>query len=90
MFTTSPILRLHDPTFNTFLYTNASRKSIGTVLKQANPANSTNTQFVVGYFYRSLQTYQQNYSVTELELIIFVDVIVVSVVAVVIGLLCQF
>ena len=72
--TSSPILRIFDPTKETILYTDASRKGIGAVLRQRDP-NSTPDQYVIGYFSKSLLSYQENYSVTELELLAIVEAV---------------
>lgn len=73
--TSYPVLRIFDPSFKTFLYTDASRLGLGAVLKQSDPADSTGSQFVIGYFSKSLTPYQANYSVTELELLAIISAI---------------
>lgn len=73
--TTSPVLRIFDPSFPTYLYTDASQKGIGAVLKQSDPKDPAAIQHPVGYFSRSLQSYQQNYSATELELLAIISAI---------------
>src|SRR5690625_1860152 len=59
----------------TFLYTDASRKGIGAVLKQADTNDPNGPRYPVGYFSRSLLAHQRNYSVTELELLAIVSAV---------------
>src|SRR5699024_8926790 len=66
---------IFDPKFNTFLYTDASLKGLGAILKQSNPQDSNETQHVVGYFSKSLAKYQLGYSTTELELLAIISAI---------------
>lgn len=73
--TTSPVLRIFEPNHDTYLYTDASRKGIGAVLKQSDPNDATKTQYVIGYFSRSLLPCQARYTVTELELLAVVSAI---------------
>lgn len=73
--TSSPVVKLFDPKHHTFLYTDASQKGLGAILKQADPEDSEETQYVVGYFSKSLLSYQQNYSATELELLAILSAI---------------
>ena len=72
---TDPILRIFNHKHPTFLYTDASRKGIGAVLKQHDPAEPKKEQHAIGYFSRSILSYQQNYSVTELKLLAIISAI---------------
>lgn len=71
----SPVLRIFDPKHRTILYTDASQKGLGAILKQVDPDDLTNTQYVVGYFSKSLLDYQKGYSATELELLAIISAI---------------
>ncbi|KAH9391919.1 hypothetical protein TYRP_022419 [Tyrophagus putrescentiae] len=73
--TSYPVLRIFDPSFKTFLYTDASRQGLGAVLKQSDPSDSSGTQHAVGYFSKSLNPHQLNYSTTELELLAIISAI---------------
>ncbi len=75
LLTSSPVLKLFDPKNKTILYTDASRKGLGAILKQEDSEDPERTQYVVGYFSKSLVGYQQNYSVTELELLAIISAI---------------
>ncbi len=70
---TDPILRIFNPKWPLFLYTDASRKGIGAVLKQLDPSEPGRKQHAIGYFSRSLLSYQENYSETELELLAIIS-----------------
>lgn len=73
--TSHPVLRIFDPENPTFLYTDASRKGIGAALKQVDRRDPGGGMYVVGYFSCPLCDYQQNYGVTELELLAIVRAI---------------
>lgn len=62
-------MRTFNPVFHSFLYCDASLKGISGILRQAQINDLKETQYVVGYFSRSLTDYQKRYSTTEIELI---------------------
>ena len=72
--TTTPIMRIFNPKNNTYLYTDASKKGIGAILKQSTYEDPT-VKYVVGYFSTTLADYQRNYTVTELELLAIVSAV---------------
>src|SRR5699024_1734464 len=70
LLTSSPFLKIFDPSRRTKLYTDASRRGIGAILKQIDGSVPKDQQeVVVAYFSKSLQPFQTRYSVTELELL---------------------
>lgn len=64
-----PVLRIYDPERESFLFTDASKKGIGAILKQ----KYDSALLPVGYFSRKLLPYQMNYSITELECLAVVE-----------------
>lgn len=58
-----PILNIFDPNKEIHIFTDASIKGIGAILKQ--PHNGTLKP--IAYFSKSLQKYQRNYAIPELE-----------------------
>lgn len=72
--TSAPVLHIFNPADLTFIYTDASRKGIGAVMKQAKPTNPKE-QYPIGFFSKTLFPHQKNYSVTEIELLAIVSAI---------------
>lgn len=69
MLVKEPILAIFDKEKQIHLFTDASTKGIGAVLKQQH----NNILKPVHYFSRSLQSYQRNYTITELECLAIVE-----------------
>ena len=67
-----PVLAIHDPNKECYLYTDASGIGIGAVLKQIQDDNQLHP---IGYFSRKLLDYQKNYAITELEALAIVEAI---------------
>ncbi len=68
--TSSPVLAIYNPNEECILYTDASKIGLGAVLKQK---QSDNKLHPIGYFSKKLLSYQQNYSITELEYLAIID-----------------
>ena len=67
-------MKIFDPKNITYLYTDASRKGVGAILKQSTPEDP-DLQYVVEYFSTSLAEYQRNYNVAELELLAIISAV---------------
>ncbi|RWR98768.1 Retrotransposable element Tf2 protein type 1-like protein, partial [Dinothrombium tinctorium] len=61
--TSAPILALYNPNAHCYVYTDASKVGIGAVLKQ----KGEDKLHPIAYFSKKLLSYQQNYSITEIE-----------------------
>lgn len=70
LLTEPPILQIFDPEMQTHIFTDASKKGIGAVLKQKTDNGALKP---VAYFSKALQDYQKNYSVPELECLAIVE-----------------
>ncbi|RWS01610.1 Retrotransposable element Tf2 protein type 1-like protein [Dinothrombium tinctorium] len=68
----SPILRIYDPNAHCYIFTDASKIGIGAVLKQK---DENGNMHPVAYFSKKLLSYQQNYSITEIECLAIVEAI---------------
>ena len=67
--TSAPVLCLYDQSKKCYLFTDASKVGVGSVLKQL---QSDGELHPVAYFSRALKDYQKNYCSTELELLAIV------------------
>lgn len=65
-----PILQLYDVNKECHLYVDASKKQIGAVLKQVDEHGVLHP---ISYHSRVLKSYEENYSITELECLSIVD-----------------
>lgn len=66
----APVLAQFDQNLDCYLFTDASKKGIGGILKQY---QSNKELHPIGYFSRKLNKSEQNYFATELELLAIVD-----------------
>jgi hypothetical protein len=64
------VLAIYKPNEECILYADASITGLGAVLKQK---QSDYKLHPIGYFSKKLLSYQQNYSITELEYLAIID-----------------
>ena len=72
--TSSPVIGIFDPKKEIVIYTDASNKGIGAVLKQ-HWKEDPNEETTIAYFSRPLTSYQKNYSTVEQELLAILSAI---------------